>query len=71
MKPFSPTRNFVIATALAFLVSMSFNATAQARNPDQIRVTGAASASAVPDQVSLQFSIEQRGDKLSVMKDLH
>ncbi|MAD52928.1 MULTISPECIES: SIMPL domain-containing protein [unclassified Idiomarina] len=69
MKPFSPTRNFVIATALAFLVSMSFNATAQARNPDQIRVTGAASASAVPDQVSLQFSIEQRGDKLSAMKD--
>lgn len=69
MKPFSPTQNFVIATALAFLVSMSFNATAQARNPDQIRVTGAASASAVPDQVSLQFSIEQRGDKLSAMKD--
>lgn len=69
MKPFFPTRNFVIATALAFFVSMSFNATAQARNPDQIRVTGAASASAVPDQVSLQFSIEQRGDKLSAMKD--
>ncbi|OIN01746.1 hypothetical protein BFR57_06690 [Idiomarina sp. MD25a] len=69
MKPFFPTRNFVIATALAFLASMSFNATAQPRNPDQIRVTGAASASAVPDQVSLQFSIEQRGDKLSAMKD--
>ena len=70
MKPFFPSRNIIIATAIAVLASVSFGATAQTKTADQIRVTGAASASAVPDQVSLQFSIEQRGDKLSAMKGL-
>ena len=70
MKPFFPSRNIIIATAIAVLASVSFGATAQTKTTDQIRVTGAASASAVPDQVSLQFSIEQRGDKLSAMKGL-
>ncbi|WP_290571500.1 SIMPL domain-containing protein [Idiomarina sp.] len=59
----------LLTVGLALL--MSFTAYGQTFDRGQqsgISVTGAASVSAVPDQASISFAIEQRGNKLSALK---
>ena len=60
----------ILTVCLALLIS--FTSFAQSYSPATathgIRVSGSASVSAVPDQATLNFTIEQRGNKLGALK---
>ena len=60
----------ILTVCLALLISFTSFAQSYSAsdNLHGLRVSGSASVSAVPDQASLTFTIEQRGNKLSSLK---
>ncbi len=60
----------ILTVCLALLISFTSFAQSYSAsdNTHGLRVSGSASVSAVPDQASLTFTIEQRGNKLSSLK---
>lgn len=59
----------LLTVGLALLISFtSYGQTFDRGQQAGISVSGAASVSAVPDQASITFTIEQRGSKLSALK---
>lgn len=71
MKQSDPFWKPTLLLTIGLALLISFTSYAQSYNTPVtkgIRVTGSASVSAVPDQASLTFSIEQRGAKLSALK---
>lgn len=56
----------ILTACLAVLIS--FTSQAQETSQRQIKVSGSAAISAVPDQAQIQFTIERQGNKLSAMK---
>ncbi|MGM0430065.1 MAG: SIMPL domain-containing protein [Pseudomonadota bacterium] len=64
----SHTKSRFLLTCLAFL-TIAFTAVTQA-NERTLSTSGSGSVSAIPDQMSLTFWIEERGNKLSSQKTL-